>query len=710
VAARTRRLFLERSFLLVLLIGLSATAAGFLYSAGNVKRNDQLLLRQEAGQGSVVLGSFLSQYQQTFLKLGDAVTEGPGSQPAFVAAAAQVAKQGSRVALLRHVGSSYVVVAGVGVLHRKFGGPDDAALAAMIGDGQVHYPAIASDAGERWIEQIVGPPEVPVGFALYWELPTSPVVSLGNIPGLPFSGIDAAVYLGAERPADLVFASTRTLPVTGTRAVVRVSTLTTTFPVAHLNSHPGSATAPGSLLLVVRANKHLSGAWSAVFPWVLLLVGVAATVAVAYLLSVSTRRRDEALRLVHDMKDKHVELDQALRRQAEAEEGLRQAQRLEAVGQLAGGIAHDFNNLLHVILSYTDFLERAVEPDSPLREDVLEVQGAAQRAAELTRQLLVFARGEVVRPSLLDANHVLRDSELLLRHTLGEDIDLRIGIGAGDCTFVADLGEIKQVLMNLAINARDAMPRGGTLRIDVGRVEVSEHNAPSMGLVPGAHVRVDMTDTGIGMPREVANRAFEPFFTTKETGRGTGLGLSMVYGIVARWHGFVSISSSPGRGTTVTMLFPVAIALPVSADPDSALAGPSAPPPAVPQAHGKTLLLVEDQEQVRRSMARILESAGYHVVQAGDALEARRRYADEHVDLLLTDIVMPGGRSGKELADELWEMRPDLPVVFATGYGTEEIAVRGVLPATMTLIEKPFTAQTLLRTVGNVLHDAVSAS
>ena len=451
--------------------------------------------------------------------------------------------------------------------------------------------------------------------------------------------------------------------------------------------------------------SHLSGEAAALYPWITLTVGLLATVVVALVLSLALWRRDEALGLVGELKAKNTELDHALSAQAQAEEHLRQAQHLEAVGQLAGGIAHDFNNLLHVILSYTAFLERGLPVDSPLRPDLLEVRSAAQRAAELTRQLLVFARREMVRPEVLEANGVVRGTELLLRHTLGEDVDLRIQTAGTPCHFLGDLGECKQVLVNLAINARDAMPKGGTLRIGVHRVEVDAAAATAMGVGTGAYVRIDVSDDGTGMAPEVVARAFEPFFTTKETGRGTGLGLAMVYGIVSRWNGTALISSQLGQGTTITLY------LPLTEEP--AVAGETLDfeAPAVDKVidEAKVVLLVEDQEQVRRSTARILQSAGYQVVQAENADEADNVFDANACDLLLTDVVMPGGRSGKDLADGILRRRPDFPVVFVTGYGSDAMTERGILPANVTLLEKPFQPEDLLRTLEEVFHNGTGA-
>jgi len=292
------------------------------------------------------------------------------------------------------------------------------------------------------------------------------------------------------------------------------------------------------------------------FPWVSLLLGLLLTLAFATLLDVAVGRRDVALRLVQELEVKNSQLDEALSRQAETEQSLRQAQRMEAVGQLAGGIAHDFNNLLQAILSYSEFLADGLAPDSDLQQDVVEVQKAAHRAAGLTRQLLVFSRHHVTEPTLIDLNASVRNAEYLLRTTLGEDIQLECLTADEPYLVLADPGDLELLLMNLAINARDAMPCGGDIAVRVDAVELDvvddASNAPA-----GSFARIGVTDSGDGMTPEVAARAFEPFFTTKETGRGAGLGLAMVYGIAARAGGSASISTSGGAGTTITVLFPL---------------------------------------------------------------------------------------------------------------------------------------------------------
>jgi two-component system cell cycle sensor histidine kinase/response regulator CckA len=368
---------------------------------------------------------------------------------------------------------------------------------------------------------------------------------------------------------------------------------------------------------------------------------------------------------------------------AELEHRLAQAQRLESVGQLAGGVAHDFNNLLSVILTCVGFATRELPADHPVRDDVEEIGRAADRAAALTRQLLMFSRREVVKPEVLDVGGLIRDLERLLNRTLSERIALRITVGPGLVPVLADRAQLEQVLVNLAVNARDAMPEGGTLAIAVG------------GSPDG--VRITVVDDGSGMPEEVRDRAFEPFFTTKDPGQGTGLGLATVHGIVTDSGGTVDIESAPGQGTVVTIFLPGCEEQVAPAEP-----------PAEPGEHAATgarVLVVEDQEPVRRQACRILEAQGYEVTGAGAAEEALEGW--QPVDVLVTDMVMPG-MTGQQLAQIAIKRNPDLRVVYMSGH-TEDVLVRnGARARNIAFVQKPFTRATLLRAVEDALAAAPS--
>jgi signal transduction histidine kinase len=312
------------------------------------------------------------------------------------------------------------------------------------------------------------------------------------------------------------------------------------------------------LVVAVGFGTSLGGFFADTFPWVSLLFGPIGTLVVATLLDRAVTRHDKTLGLLQELEGKNSQLEESLSCQVQAELSLRQAQRMDAVGQLAGGIAHDFNNLLQSILSYSEFLSDAIDPDSELQEDVAEVRKAAQRGAGLTRQLQVFSRQHVTDPVVVNLNDSIRGAEHLIRSALGDDIDLACTTPEDPCLVLADMAELEQMLMNLAINARDAMPCGGQIEVKVDTVELLESGSLAADLGPGQFARIDVRDNGHGMPPEVAAKAFEPFFTTKETGRGAGLGLAMVYGIANRAGGGASITSVGGEGTTVTVLFPLA--------------------------------------------------------------------------------------------------------------------------------------------------------
>ncbi|HUP76150.1 MAG TPA: PAS domain S-box protein [Acidimicrobiales bacterium] len=388
-------------------------------------------------------------------------------------------------------------------------------------------------------------------------------------------------------------------------------------------------------------------------------------------------------------------------------EQLQQAQRLETVGQLAGGVAHDFNNLLAGIMNYAGLVSSSLKAEMATRgltedesfvtlvQDVDEITKVAKRAVALTRQLLIFSQRKVLQPEVLDLSAVVADIGELLRRTIGESVALHTAFTSDLTGIKADRGQVDQVVMNLAVNARDAMPHGGTLQIETASFDADESYSRSHAIAPGAYVRLTVSDTGTGMTAEVAARAFEPFFTTKPNGGGTGLGLATVYGIVTQAGGAVTISSEVDVGTTIRVDFP--------ATPD-ADAAPRTVLPDVPSAKGETVLLVEDEEIVREPVRRMLSRSGYTVLSAPHAAAALA-IVHEHrseIDLLLTDVVMPGG-SGKALWDDVIDLRPEIKVLFMSGYNQDLIANEGVLDEGVSLIEKPFSADDLLRKVRDVL-------
>lgn len=379
-----------------------------------------------------------------------------------------------------------------------------------------------------------------------------------------------------------------------------------------------------------------------------------------------------------------VMIDVTERRRREDES--RDAQRLESIGQLAGGVAHDFNNLLGIIQGYAELLESAVPETS--RSDVHEIRRAAERAADLTRQLLLFGRREPAEAGLVDANEVVADLEDVLRHTLGEHVEFTVDRAPDPCPVRMPAGQLEQILVNLVVNARDAMPGGGRLALSTAR--------------PGDRVIVRVADSGTGMTDEVAARAFDPFFTTKEKGRGTGLGLATVYGIVRGAGGRVRLDTLPERGTTVEIELPRAEEEPL-ADEQQVFEPPPSPPPLAGQ--GETVLLVEDEQAVRELTGRILTENGYRVIDAEDGRRARVLYdgLQGEIDLLLSDVVMPG-MSGPQVAEELRGMSPDLRVLYMSGHAGDVLDHHGLAGEELQLLEKPFDRNRLLSGVRGALY------
>ncbi len=379
------------------------------------------------------------------------------------------------------------------------------------------------------------------------------------------------------------------------------------------------------------------------------------------------------------------------------EEQLRQSQKMDAVGRLAGGVAHDFNNLLMVINGYTEVLLEQLEKDSEMHHKVESIQQAAERAATLTRQLLAFSRKQLLELKVVDVNNVISDMERLLRPLIGENIELitRLSSEAGHTK--ADSGQLEQVIMNLVVNAKDAMPEGGRLVLQSSAVTV-RHGFGKHGFIqPGRYTVISVEDTGHGMDKETQSRIFEPFFTTKEKGKGTGLGLSTVYGIVKQSNGYVFAQSEPGAGTTFFVYLPRV----------EESAGESSPAKTQPNEAGgcETVLLVEDEESVRELVRLTLTSRGYKVIEAenGDSGLRLAESFKDHIDILITDVVMPG-IGGRELAKKLIELRPDISVLYLSGYTEDAVFTQGALGPNIAFLQKPFTLHNLAKKVREVIR------
>ena len=419
----------------------------------------------------------------------------------------------------------------------------------------------------------------------------------------------------------------------------------------------------------------------------------------SYELDVYTREHATAMRMAANLVANAIENVRLFEQERLSAEQLRLSQKLESVGRLAGGIAHDFNNMLTAINGYSELTLRNLSSDNPLRRNIEEIKKAGERSAMLTHQLLAFSRKQVLKPEILDINQIVTDIAAMLRRLISEDIILNIKLEPKIWKIVADPGQLAQVIMNLVVNARDAMPEGGELTIETSNVRLDENfrHTPTQ---PGSYVKLSISDTGIGMDEETQQHIFEPFFTTKETGKGTGLGLSTVYGIIKQSGGYIWFQSRPGQGTSFNVYLPRVDENPVPVQEENDIG-------QNPDGAG-TILLVEDEDMVRELICKILETHGYKVIEARSGAEALSICSGttSKIDLLITDVVMPQ-ISGRQLVEKLADSYPDLKVLYISGYNDDEILRQGITDLSTNFIQKPFSSDALTQKVGEILnHDS----
>jgi signal transduction histidine kinase/ActR/RegA family two-component response regulator len=689
---------LHRLSALVLVVVSGATLAAHQAVQHLVDQHEHDLLLREADDLTVLLQQLGSSYASSIAGVAAIAEVTDGDAEEFAMATAK-AETGGAWSLLRVTPEGLATVSTVGEVAIDLNQPpedwqegiaraveDEFAVLGLAGTGTNRHLGMASGAGDFVIYD-----EIPLFSAAAQSIasaePDDDDDRISEEAAAGFLDLDFAMYVGPEPTEEGFLFQTEAPGADAVQQVVDIG---------------GS-----QITLVIGTSNPLGGSLIGRWPVMVLALGAAIAIGLVTSLELASRRRDDALRQVRRLARQNAALDTALRDRERAEAAtvqleseLRQMQRLESVGQLAGGVAHDFNNLLAAILSYADLLGDDLGDQG--NDDLEEIRRAARRGADLTRRLLQFSRQDHDEVAVVDVSGLITELSRLLERTIGEDVTLQTRLNEDPCPVLADSRSLEQVVLNLVINARDAAGPGGTITITTACVDVDGEEAARLpGIEPGPHVLLSVTDDGTGMTDEVIRRAFDPFFTTKGRAQGTGLGLATVYGTVQGFHGHVGIASTVGAGTQVTVLIPRA---------DAELAPPLVPPPTTEsRSHAGRVLVVEDEPAVRAAMRRMLERAGYEVAEASDGHHAIDEHATTDIDLVVTDVVMPGSLNGADVAEHLRVRRPGLPVLFVTGYGADLLAQRGVSVdgITSSVLHKPFSEAELLAAVGAILDGAL---
>ena len=661
---------------LVLLFGIGATALIVAVAHSNVHDSERSLVHERTSQTFGVIQTVVQQVEAITAAGAAAARYTNGDPAAFKAAVADRVETSlvSNLSLLRLRGGHVQVLATVGRtpprLLDRLTPAEIRKLHEIARTGaDLTYVSRASFAGGRIVSFGMSP-RAGSDLVIYGEITATDAEAQAG--GVAPSDQRFAIYLGGKAtPATLLLSSPDGVPRNGVMDRI---------PIGN-----------EELIATLSQRHRLVGTLTWWAPWQILAIGLIGSLALAAFVESGRRRRDEALRLVAVLEQRTEELDRALSEQQRAEheariaaEKLRHAQRMEAIGRLAGGVAHDFNNLLTAIIGSTRLLLRTTPREDPSRRGLEDVERAADRAASLTRQLLAFSRKQVLQPTVVDLNWIVEETRTMLRHLIRADIRFVTSLEPRLAPVEADARQLEQVLINLVVNASDAIPGGGTIAISTANV-TSEGDE----LLPeGRYAMLGVTDDGIGMDEETRDRIFEPFFTTKELGRGTGLGLATVYGIVEQSGGSIEVESDPGHGTVFRVFLPAVDKKVPEPHPVCVVSGPSE--------GTETVVVAEDDDMVRALVRVTLEGSGYRVLEAASG-EAALELCDAHpepIDVLVTDMVMPG-IGGRALAARLQARRPELRVLYVSGYAESEVFDDGDVEAESSFVQKPFTPEEL---------------